>query len=101
MRSVEAPEGLLLHRKGRGSGAFVSFDKKTALLLAWMVFTPPLEAADEGEEARKAAPSTSESPILSLLLLPATLLAKIASLLAPSEPVKPELEESRAGQTEH
>ncbi len=74
-------------------------DKRTALLLAWMVVASPLEAADEGEETRKTAPPTYESPILSLLLLPVNLLAKIASLLAPSEPPKAQPEESRAGQT--
>jgi hypothetical protein len=79
----------------------VRLDKRTALLLAWMVAASPLEAAEEGEEARKTAPPTYESPILSLLLLPANLLAKIASLLAPSEQPGAPSEESRTGQTDH
>lgn len=75
-------------------------DKRTALLLAWMVVASPLEAADEGEETRKTAPPSYESPILSLLLLPANLLAKIASLLAPGEQPETQPQESRTGHAE-
>jgi hypothetical protein len=70
--------------------------KRTALLLAWLVIVSPLRAAEEGDKARDAAPAESQNPILSLLLLPANLLARIAALLS-SEPPKAQREPAKAG----
>jgi hypothetical protein len=70
--------------------------KRTALLLAWLAIVSPLRAGEQRETPRDTAPAESESPILSLLLLPATLLAKIAALLSP-EPPKAQREPSKAG----
>ena len=72
--------------------------KRIALLLVWFAVVPPLRAGDEGEEARKTPTPTYENPILSLLLLPANLLIKMAALLAPSEPPRAQRDEDRAGQ---
>jgi hypothetical protein len=69
--------------------------RKTALLLAWLAIVSPLRAAEEGEKAHDATPAEAESPILSLLLLPAHLLAKIAAVLS-AEPPKAEREPAKA-----
>jgi hypothetical protein len=69
--------------------------RRTALLLAWLAIVSPLPAGEQGETRRDTAPAEPESPILSLLLLPATLLAKIAALLSP-EPPKAQREPARA-----
>ncbi len=60
--------------------------KRAALLAVWLAVVPSLTTAEENEEASQASPRESESPILSLLLLPANLLIKIASVLAPAPP---------------
>lgn len=62
--------------------------RRTALLLAWLAFVSPLRAAEERENARETAPTEAESPLLSLLLLPANLLARIAAALSSPEPPK-------------
>jgi len=63
--------------------------KKMVLLLAWLVIVQPLRAAEEGEKPHDATPAESASPILSLLLLPASLLAKMAAALSPAPPKAP------------
>jgi hypothetical protein len=70
--------------------------RKTALLLAWLAIVSPLRAAEEGEKAGDATLAESESPIVSLLLLPANLLAKIAAVLSPAPP-KAQREPAKAG----
>ena len=62
--------------------------RKTALLLAWLAFVSPLKADEERESGREPASTEAESPLLSLLLLPANLLARIAAALSSPEPQK-------------
>ena len=61
--------------------------RRTALLLAWLAFVSPLRAAEE-----------AESPLLSLLLLPANLLARIAAALSSSEAPKGQQDTEKTGQ---
>jgi len=61
--------------------------RRTALLLAWLAIVSPLRAAEEDDKTREATPAESQNPILSLLLLPANLLARIAAFVS-SEPPK-------------
>jgi hypothetical protein len=70
--------------------------RKTALLLAWLAIVSPLRAAEEREKPPDATPAESENPILSLLLLPANLLARIAAVLSPAPP-KAQREPAKAG----
>jgi len=60
--------------------------RRTALLLAWLAVVAPLQAAEEAEGTRETVSAASENPILSLLLLPANLLARIASMLPTPTP---------------
>jgi len=72
--------------------------RRTALLLAWLAFVSPLGAAEEAEHARESAPKEAESPLLSLLLLPASLLARIAAALSSSEAPKGQQDTQKTGQ---
>jgi hypothetical protein len=72
--------------------------KKTALLLAWLAFVSPLRAAEESENVHERAPKEAENPLLSLLLLPANLLARIAAAMSSPEPPKDQQDTRRTGQ---
>jgi len=57
--------------------------RRTALVIALAIAVGPLARAGETDERKKE--TTYESPVLSLLFLPANVLIKLASLLAPQE----------------
>ena len=58
--------------------------RRIALVTALVIAVGPLARAGDTDE-RKKETTTYESPVLSLLFLPANVLIKLASLLAPQD----------------
>jgi hypothetical protein len=69
--------------------------RTVALVVTLLVAGSRLAGAAETEERKKEA-TTYESPVLSLLFLPANILIKMASLLAPDDSSKTSRETARS-----